>query len=144
MKTSLLALLPLLWGCAANDTPIAVEPVDPAVLFEHSTFPDAALGGRARPGVVRPLVKARIKDRGVVLEEVLGAVPVVDVKVDDRDPLESVDLLEVARGDRCVVDETKAHGSRRLGVVSRRPDKTERVPPLSRDDPVSGEERRAR
>ena len=54
MKTSLLALLPLLWGCAVNDTPIAVEPVDPAVLFEHSTFPDAALEREIRQGLNRP------------------------------------------------------------------------------------------
>jgi hypothetical protein len=55
----LLTLLPLLWGCSANEPPLAGTPVDPAVLFEHSTFADAALELEVRCSVVHAASLAR-------------------------------------------------------------------------------------
>ena len=42
MRWLSLLLAPLWWSCT-DDAPVAVAPVDPANLFEHSTFADAAL-----------------------------------------------------------------------------------------------------
>ena len=56
----------------------------------------------------------------VAPEDVLRAVAVVDVEVDDRDALDAVRGLGVARGDRGVVEEAEAHRRRRFGVVAGR------------------------
>ena len=45
----------------------------------------------------------------VVAEDLLGAVPVVDVPVDDRDALDAELGLRVAGGDRDVVEDAEAH-----------------------------------
>ena len=57
----------------------------------------------------------------VAPEDVLRAVAVVDVEIDDRDALDAVGRLGVARGDRGVVEEAEAHRRRRLGVMAGRP-----------------------
>ena len=49
------------------------------------------LGG-AGAGIERHLVGRGEEDAGVVPDEVLGAVAVVHVEIDDRDPLQPVDL----------------------------------------------------
>ena len=46
----------------------------------------------------------------------------VDIPVDDRDPLKAIDIQGVSGGHRNVVDKAKAHGRRPLSVVTRRPD----------------------
>ncbi len=56
----------------------------------------------------------------IVPEDVLRAVAVMHVPVDDRDPLGPVNLLRMARRDRDRVEETEAHGLVLLGVMSRR------------------------
>ena len=57
----------------------------------------------------------------IVPEDVLGAVAVVDVEIDDRDALDAMGRLGVAGGDRGVVEEAEAHRRRRFGVVAGRP-----------------------
>ena len=57
----------------------------------------------------------------VVPEDVLRAVAVVDVEIDDGDALGAMGGLGVAGGDRRVVEEAEAHRRRRLGVVAGRP-----------------------
>ena len=57
---------------------------------------------------------------GVVPEDVLGAVPVVHVPVDDEDPL--AEGRARRRGDGHVVDEAEAHGPVGGGVMAGRPD----------------------
>ncbi len=61
-------------------------------------------GTRVRP----PIVRGEEEHAGVVVEGVLGGVPVVVVPVDDQDPLEPVDLLRVPRRDGRVAVEAEA------------------------------------
>ena len=60
---------------------------------------------------------------GIVPEDVLGAVPVVDVPVDDEDPL--AEGRARGRGDGDVVDEAEAHGPVGGGVMAGRADRDE-------------------
>ena len=53
-------------------------------------------------------------------EDVLRAVAVMHVEIDDGRALEPVALLRVARRDRGVVEQAEAHRPRRLGVVAGR------------------------
>src|SRR6185312_1806497 len=61
------------------------------------------------------------QDARVVVEGVLGAVAVVDVPVDDRDPLEAVDGAHVLDRDRDVGEDAEAAPFVALGVVAGRP-----------------------
>jgi hypothetical protein len=60
-------------------------------------------------------------------EHVLGTVAVVHVEIDDRHPLEPADLERIGGGHRDVVEDAKAHGARRGGVVPAGPHRAERV-----------------
>jgi hypothetical protein len=62
----------------------------------------------------------------VALEDVLGAVAVVDVEVDDHHALQAVRLDGVARRDRDVVEDAEPHGARAARVVPRGADGAER------------------
>jgi hypothetical protein len=55
----------------------------------------------------------------VVLENVLGAVAVMHVEVDDRHALDAMRLQRVARRDGDVVEDAKPHRPRAAGVVAR-------------------------
>ena len=61
------------------------------------------------PGIERHLVGRAVEHARIVPEDVLGAVAVVDVPVDDRDALGAVRRLRVARRDGGVVEEAEAH-----------------------------------
>ena len=65
----------------------------------------------AAVGIERVLERAHHQHALVVLEDVLGAVAVVHVEVDDRDALEAVRFERVRRGDGDVVEEAEAHGA---------------------------------
>ena len=65
-------------------------------------------------------------------EDLLGAVAVVDVEVDDRDALEAVRGERVRRADGDVVEETEPHRAIALGMVPRRPHRAERGRALRR------------
>ena len=52
------------------------------------------------------------------LHERLGAISVVDVPVNNQDPLQSVLLPRVVRGDRDIAEEAESHGAVVNGVVS--------------------------
>jgi hypothetical protein len=58
--------------------------------------------------------------RRVRVEDVVRAVAVMDVPVDDHDALHAQRRLRVPSGDGGVVEEAEAHGARDLGVVARR------------------------
>ena len=75
--------------------------------------------------VERPLVERDEEDAVVVAEDRVGAVAVVDVEVDDRDPVETEALLSRARRHRDVVEDAEAHRAPREGVVARRADERE-------------------
>ena len=95
----------------------------------------AGLAERAGAGIERHLVGRRVHDGSVVPEDVLGAVAVVDVEIDDGDALDAMGRLGVAGGDRRVVEEAEAHRRRRLGVVAGRPGGDEGVVDAARRRP---------
>ena len=67
------------------------------------------------PGIQRVLVERHVDHRGVVVEDVLGAVAVVGVVVDDQHPLAPVG--QRPGRDRDVVEQAEAHRPARRGVV---------------------------
>ncbi len=78
-----------------------------------------------------------------LFEEVLRAVAVVDVEVDDGDAFELVCGEQVVCGERDVGVEAEAHGAVCLGVVAGRSDGAEGVGELALHDGVGGVEDRA-
>ena len=74
--------------------------------------------GGAGAGVAGGLVAGDVEEIGVGLENMLGAVAVVDVEIDDRDACEAPALAGVPRGNGRRAEETEAHGLTGLGVVA--------------------------
>ena len=70
---------------------------------------------------------AVVVDRRVVVEDVLGAVAVVHVEVHDAHPVDAELLLDVAGGDRHVVEVAKPHGAADFRVMPGRPHRAEGV-----------------
>ena len=60
-------------------------------------------------------------------EDVLRAVAVMDVVIDDGD-LARAEMTRVGGGDRYIVEQAEAHRARALGVVPRRPHDRDRGP----------------
>ena len=56
----------------------------------------------------------------IVPEDVLRAVAVMDVEIDDRDALGAIDRLSVTRGDGRIVEEAEAHRRRDFRMMTRR------------------------
>lgn len=54
-------------------------------------------------------------------ENILGAVTVMHVEIDDRHAFQSVRVQRVARRDGNIVEETESHRACALRMVSRRP-----------------------
>src|SRR5262249_58626997 len=77
--------------------------------------------------VKRHLVGGAIHHRLVGPEDVLRAIAVMDVKVDDRDALGAVATLRMAGRDRCIVEQAEPHRPRGLGMVSGRPYRNESI-----------------
>jgi hypothetical protein len=59
-----------------------------------------------------------VEDARVFLENMLGAIPMVDVKVDNENLLYAVAAFEVSCCDRYVVEVAKPHRLGPLGMVS--------------------------
>ena len=75
----------------------------------------------AGSGIEGPLVQRDEEHRVVRPEDLLRAVPVMNVVVDDRDSADAVLGLHVTGGDRDVVDEAEAHRGPWPCVMPRRP-----------------------
>ena len=84
-----------------------------------------ALGHTAAAGIQRVLEEARHQDALVAGDDVFGAVAVVHVEVDDRHALQAQHVERMARGDRHVVVEAKAHHSVARRVVAGRSHRAE-------------------
>lgn len=69
---------------------------------------------------------AGVEDIGVLLEEMLGPVAVMDVEVEDGDPGTTVVAAQVLAGHRGVIEVAETHGSIPLGVVPGLPHRGER------------------
>ena len=75
----------------------------------------------APPVRVQPVLVQRDREHvGIAPERRLGAVAVMHVPVDDRDPPDAVCGTQVQRGDRDVAEHAEATAARRLGVMARR------------------------
>ena len=79
----------------------------------------------------------------VTREDVLGAVAVVHVEIDDGDALGGAAGDGVVRGDRDVVEQAESHRGRLLGVVAGWANRAERVARPAGRDLVDGEAGRA-
>ena len=103
----------------------------------------ASLGPVAGARVVRELVRREVEHARVVVEDVLRAVAVMDVDVDDGDALDSR-LFERARdGDGDVVEEAEAHRAVRRRVVPGRANEAEGGIELAAQDRLRRGERAA-
>src|SRR5450631_4063470 len=80
----------------------------------------AALAYRAGAGIKWHLVGRAIHDGFIRPENILRAVAVMHVEIDDGRALDLVAVLRIARGDRHVVEQTEAHRPRRLSVMAGR------------------------
>ena len=72
------------------------------------------------------------------LEGRLGAVAVMDVKIDDSDAFETMSMAGARRTDRDIVEETKAHGAIGLGVMAGGSYGAKRIAHLARHDGIGG------
>ena len=82
------------------------------------------VGGRflgAAVRVVGMLESAHHQHPLVAAEDILGAVPMVDVEVDHGHACEAMALQRTGRGDRHIVEEAESHGPRTHGVMPGRP-----------------------
>jgi len=79
------------------------------VAGESETAAASPLVPGSGPGIKRVPMDGHETDPGVLVEDLLGAVAVVDVEINDQDPLEFESLHRVGRGDRDVIVEAEAH-----------------------------------
>ena len=96
----------------------------------------AGVLGGAGAGIERPLVDARVEHVGRGGEDLLGAVAVVDVPVEDQHPLGAARGDRVPGGDGDVVEQAEAHRAVALGVVAGRAQAAERRPRLAGEQPL--------
>ena len=80
----------------------------------------AGFRDRAGSRIERCLMRRAIEHAGIAPEDVLRAVAVVDIPIEDRDAPGAVPLLRMTRGNRRVVEEAEAHGSHPFGMMPRR------------------------
>jgi hypothetical protein len=66
-------------------------------------------------------VPREVKDTGVILEDILDALAMVDIPVHDEDPVQPMFLLGVFSCYSHTVEHTEPTGSCPLAVVPRRP-----------------------
>ena len=90
------------------------------------------IGGPAGSRIVRRLVKRDVEDVASVCEDVFGTVAVMNVPVDDRDPVEPGGE-SIGCCDRHIVQQAEAHGPVVLCVVTRRAHCDERIDRLAGD-----------
>src|SRR5262249_24559140 len=93
---------------------------------------------RASARVEGILVRAKVEDTGVRFEDVLCAVAVVHVPVDDQNVVEPMLLLEIARQNGDIIEQTKTHGAVGLRMVPWRPYSTEHLRHLAAHHRISG------
>src|SRR5215469_12625422 len=94
---------------------------------------NASLAYRSCAGIEGRLVRRRVKECVIGLERRLSAIAVMDVEIDDGDPLEPMRLASPERADRDVIEKAKAHRAVGFGMVPRRTYRTESIVRLVRD-----------
>src|SRR5271166_846775 len=89
-------------------------------------------------------VRRGVHDGSVIPKDVLRAVTVMDVEIDDRDALGAIDRLGVTRGNGSVVEETESHWRRDFRMMARRARGDEGVSDLAGHHLVDSEYRAPR
>src|SRR5436309_9507616 len=84
------------------------------------SFAASSLARRASPGIIGVLVSRKLENCRVVPEDLLRAIPVMDVAVDDQNSFNAVLRLRVPRADRGVVKQAKSHRSRSRVIMAAR------------------------
>ena len=98
----------------------------------------------ARVGIERVLERRDHQHPRIGGEDVLGAVAVMDVEIDDRHALDAMGGQRVRGADRDVVEQAEAHRAVALGVVARRAHGAEGGAAFAAHDEVGREHDRAR
>jgi len=80
---------------------------------------------RTCPRIVRVLVDAEVKDGGVILQDVLRSIPVVNVPIKNQNTLDTVRFLRIPRCNDNIVEQAETHRTAVLGVVTGGADGTE-------------------
>ena len=94
----------------------------------------------AGAGIERHLMRRGVKHRTVRPENLLRAIAVMHVEIDDRHALGAVNGLRLAGCDRSEIKEAEPHRPRCLGVMAGRPHGHEGVIDPARHDLVHGED----
>ena len=81
---------------------------------------------------------------GGFIEDVLGAVAVMDVPIDDQDPGQLVSQPGVVGGEGDVVEQAEAHAARRRGMMAGRTDQAQGVGLLAGQHGIDGGNARSR
>ncbi len=89
------------------------------------------------------LVRAEKQNRGIVVERMLRAVPMVHIPIDDHDAFQSMLLLKIPRGDGHVIEQAEPHGPIPLRMVSGRPYRAEGILHPPRHDGIRRGQRAA-
>lgn len=93
-------------------------------------------------GIERPLVGRAEQDSCVILDQVLGAVAVVNVEIDDRHAGQAMVIQRVPRRDGDRPEQAEAHGDLALGMVTGRAHRGKGVADLPGQDHVDPAQRR--
>src|SRR6516225_5657878 len=94
---------------------------------------DTSFACRPGAGVERGLVCRCIEEPVIGLESRLSAVAVMNIEIDDGDPVELVRRASVQRADGDVVEQTESHRTLGFGMMPRRAYGAEGVVRLPRD-----------
>ena len=89
------------------------------------------------------LMRAHIENAGIVFKQVLRAIAVVDIPVEDENLFQVMLFLQVAGGNCNVVKKTKPQGGIVLGVVTGRANECEAVIGAASCDLISQVQHRA-
>lgn len=110
----------------------------PGQVDREAKAPPAADGVCIRLSQVGPeapvliAVPGEVKDAGVILKDILGALTMVDVPVNDEDPVQSMFLLGMLGCYGHTIEHAESIGGGPLAVVPRRPHQGETVAHNSR------------
>src|SRR5262249_47197293 len=106
------------------------------VQVESFALAFASLVQASRAGVIRILMRREIKDRWIAIKDVLGAIAVMDIPIDDYDPFRSVSRLSISGAYRGVVEQAKPHRCSWSRMMSRGPHQSKGINRLPGHDGV--------
>ncbi len=104
----------------------------------------AAILWCARSRIERALMHRDKEDAGIVLDEILGAVAVVDVEIEDGDTRKAVMVERVSCADGDAAQKAETHSRCPLGMVAGGTDGAEGARGLAGQDEIDGAHHRTR